>query len=147
MANTKTFNLNNVGAKTLVFNINRTPFTLRYNDDSLLDLVMVSNDVKKVIKQYQKLEKKINDNDAAIERSEVVEMFSTMKSALMGFFDKAFGHGQAQKLYETVGSVVLGGLTSAFDLIADAINEQAAGGTNVSSVKGVKPNVKPYRKG
>lgn len=146
MASTKTFNLNNVGARTFLFNINRTPFTLQYNDESLQNLVMMSNDVKKVVKQYEKLQTKINDNDVEIDRKEVADMFNTMKSALLDFFDKAFGAGQGQKLYETVGSVVMGGLTTVFDTVAGAINDEAAGSTPAAANKGVKPNAKPYRK-
>ncbi|MFT8409901.1 MAG: hypothetical protein ABF743_10900 [Schleiferilactobacillus perolens] len=142
--NTKTFNLNNVGAKTFIFNINRTPFELHYTDDSLQDLVMLSNQVKDVTKKYADLEKKVNNDSVQVDRAEVASLFQTMKSALMDFYDKAFGAGQGQKLYDTVGGVVMGGLTTVFDLVAGAINDEAAGSAP-ASVKGVKPNAKPYR--
>lgn len=132
----KTITLNNVGAKTLKFMINHVLFTVNYTDESLKDLVMMSNDTQSVLDKYEDLKAAINDTETKIDREQVSALFEELKTSLFNFFNKSFtGDNKADKLYETVGGVVVGGLTVVFQAVAEQINEAADGKQKVKGVK------------
>lgn len=109
----------------------KAPFVVTYSDETLKDLLLIVNSARQAERAYKHVMDRISnpDDKEDISEDEIAKMFSLYKDGIDKFLHKAFGDADTKRLYDLCKGIFLGRVTTAFDVISDALIAVSNGAT------------------